>query len=147
MITRIDHVAIVLPELTEGTSFWVDALGLPLEKIEEVPEQQVHIAMLPVGGAYIELLAPSEETSGVARYLQKKGPGLHHICLEVDDIEALLARLKQANIPLIDEVPRIGSDGKKLAFIHPKGSGGVLVELYQYPKSEYKKDPEFAPDK
>lgn len=134
MITRIDHVAILLPELSEGTRFWVDVLGLELEKIEKVPEQQVNIAMLPVGGSHIELISPSEETSGVARYLEKRGPGLHHICLEVDDIDAMLEHLKEANIPLIDEEPRSGSDGKKSAFIHPKGSGGVLVELYQYPQ-------------
>ncbi len=133
MIKRIDHVAILLPELAEGTSFWVDALGLPLEKIEEMPEQQVKIAFLPVGSSHIELLEPTDDTSGVAAYLQKRGPGLHHICLEVDDLEETLARLKEAKVPLIDEQPKIGNDGKKLAFIHPKGTGGVLVELYQYP--------------
>jgi len=134
MITRIDHVAILLPELTEGIGFWADVLGLSPEKVEELPEQQVKIAFLPVGDSHIELLAPTELTSGVARYLQKRGPGLHHICLEVDNIEAALLRLKEANIPLIDEEPKISSDGKKLAFIHPKGSGGVLVELYQLPE-------------
>jgi len=133
MIKRIDHVAILLPELAEGTSFWADALGLPLEKIEEMPEQQVKIAFLPVGSSHIELLEPTDDTSGVAAYLQKRGPGLHHICLEVDDLEETLARLKEAKVPLIDEQPKIGNDGKKLAFIHPKGTGGVLVELYQYP--------------
>lgn len=136
MITRIDHVAILLPELSEGTHFWAGVLGLELERIEEVPEQQVRIAMLPVGDSHVELISPSEETSGVARYLEKRGPGLHHICLEVENIDAMLIRLKKANIPLIDEEPRIGDDGKKLAFIHPKGTGGVLVELYQYPRSD-----------
>ena len=133
MIKRIDHVAILLPELADGTSFWVDALGLPLEKIEEIPEQQVKIAFLSVGGSHIELLEPTDDESGVASYLQKRGPGLHHICLEVDDIEETIARLKEANIPLIDEEPKTGKDGKRLAFIHPKGTGGVLVELYQFP--------------
>ncbi len=133
MITRINHVAILLPELAEGTSFWVDALGLPLEKIEEIPEQQVKIALLSVGDSHIELLEPTDDSSGVASYLQKRGPGLHHICLEVDDIEETMARLKEANIPLIDEKPKTGKDGKRLAFIHPKGTGGVLVELYEFP--------------
>ncbi len=133
MIKKIDHVAIILPELGDGTNFWVEALGLPLEKIEEVPEQQVKIAFLPVGNSHIELLEPTAESSGVAAYLQKRGPGLHHICLEVDDIEETLVRLKEANVPLIDEEPKMGKDGKRLAFIHPKGTGGVLVELYQYP--------------
>jgi len=133
MITRIDHVAILLPELADGTSFWVDALGLPLEKIEEIPEQQVKIALISVGDSHIELLEPTDDASGVAGYLQKHGPGLHHICLEVDDIDETIARLKEANVPLIDEEPKAGKDGKRLAFIHPKGTGGVLVELYQYP--------------
>jgi methylmalonyl-CoA/ethylmalonyl-CoA epimerase len=133
MTTRIDHVAILLPELAGGISFWVDALGLPLEKIEEIPEQQVKIALLSVGDSYIELLEPTDDASGVASYLQKRGPGLHHICLEVDDIEETIARLKEANVPLIDEEPKTGKDGKRLAFIHPKGTGSVLVELYQYP--------------
>ena len=131
MIKRIDHVAILLPDLESGTNFWVDALGLPLENIEDVPEQQVKIAFLPVGNSHVELLEPTNDTSGIAVYLQKRGPGLHHICLEVDDIEETLAQLKEANIPLIDEEPKPGKDGKKLAFIHPKGTGGVLVELYQ----------------
>lgn len=132
MIKKIDHIAILLPQLADGTSFWVEALGLPLEKIEEKPEQQVKIAFLSVGGSHIELLEPTNDTSGVAAYLQKRGPGLHHICLEVDDIEETMARLKAANVPLIDEEPKDDEDGKRLAFIHPKGTGGVLVELYQY---------------
>ena len=131
MIKRIDHVAILLPELKEGTNFWVDALGLPLEKIESVSDQQVKIAFLPVGDSHVELLEPTDDASGIAAYLQKRGPGLHHICLEVDDIEKTLAQLIEADIPLIDEKPKIGKNGKKLAFIHPKGTGGVLVELYE----------------
>jgi methylmalonyl-CoA/ethylmalonyl-CoA epimerase len=131
MIKRIDHVAILLPQLEDGTAFWADALGLPLEKIEDVPEQQVKIAFLPVGDSHIELLEPTGVTSGVASYLQKRGPGLHHICLEVDDIEETLAQLKKADIQLIDERAKETKEGKKLAFIHPKATGGVLVELYQ----------------
>jgi methylmalonyl-CoA/ethylmalonyl-CoA epimerase len=131
MIKKIDHIAILLPDLAGGTRFWLEALGLPLEKTENVPEQQVKIAFLPVGDSHIELLQPTDDTSGVATYLQKRGPGLHHICLEVDDIEETLSRLKEANIPLIDEEPKTAKDGKKLAFIHPKGTGGVLVELYE----------------
>lgn len=137
MNPRIDHVAILLPDLAEGSSFWVDALGLPLEKIEEVPEQQVKIAFLSIGNSHIELLEPTDDESGVATYLQKRGPGLHHICIEVDDIEDTISRLVEANVPLIDEQPRVGKDGKRLAFIHPKGTGGVLVELYQYPQRNH----------
>lgn len=133
MIKKIDHIAIVLPELAAGMNFWVDALGLPLERIEDVPEQQVKIAFLPAGDSHVELLSPTDDSSGVAKYLDKRGPGLHHICLEVDDINATLASLNEAGIPLIDETPKVSADGKQLAFIHPKGAGGVLVELYQLP--------------
>ena len=131
MIGRLNHVAIVVPDLEEGTGFWADALGLTVSKVDDVPEQQVRIAFLPVGDSNIELLEPTDDSSGVARYLQKKGPGLHHICLEVDDIEETLLRLKEANVQLIDEEPREGDDGVRLAFIHPKATGGTLVELYQ----------------
>lgn len=133
MITKINHIAIVMPELEAGMGFWVDALGLNVTKTEAVPEQLVNIAFLPVGESKIELLEPTDPESGVAKYLDKRGPGLHHICLEVEDIFAVLNRLKANNVPLIDEEPRDGGHGKKLAFIHPKGTGGVLVELYQLP--------------
>jgi methylmalonyl-CoA/ethylmalonyl-CoA epimerase len=101
-----------------------------------VSQQQVRVAFLPVGESNIELLEPTDEDSGVARYLAKKGPGLHHICLEVDDLGETLQRLKEANVQLIDEEPRSGHDGVKLAFIHPKASGGTLVELYELPRDE-----------
>jgi methylmalonyl-CoA/ethylmalonyl-CoA epimerase len=125
----------VLPDLESGTGFWAETLGLPLEKIENIPQQQVKVAFLPVGNSHIELLEPTNFASGVAAFLEKRGPGLHHICLEVDDIEATLAQLKEAKIPLIDEEPKLDKDGKKLAFIHPRGTGGVLVELYQLSSS------------
>ena len=133
MVTKINHIAIVVPDLEEGTGFWADALGLQVSKVEDVPEQQVRVAFLPVGDSTIELLEPTDDSSGVARYLQKKGPGLHHICLEVDDIDETVQRLKEANVQLIDEEPRTGHDGVKLAFIHPKATGGTLIELYQLP--------------
>ena len=136
MITKINHIAIVVPDLEEGMSFWVDALGLSVKKTEEVPAQKVNVAFLPVGESNIELLQPTDNESGVARYLQKRGPGMHHICLEVDDIDETLLHLKKADIPLIDEQPQVSKDGKKLAFIHPKASNGVLVELYQLPESQ-----------
>jgi methylmalonyl-CoA/ethylmalonyl-CoA epimerase len=136
MVTKINHIAIVVPDLEEGTRFWADALGLNVSRIEDVPQQQVRIAFLPVGDSNIELLEPTDDDSGVARYLQKKGPGLHHICLEVDDIEETLLRLKEANVQLIDEEPREGHDGVRLAFVHPKATGGTLVELYQLPLTD-----------
>jgi methylmalonyl-CoA/ethylmalonyl-CoA epimerase len=136
MISKINHIAILVPDLDEGTGFWAEALGLPISKIENVPQQQVRVAFLPVGDSNIELLEPTNEDSGVARYLAKKGPGLHHICLEVDDLGETLLRLKEANVQLIDEEPRMGHDGVRLAFIHPKATGGTLVELYELPQGE-----------
>lgn len=136
MIKKISHIAVVVPKLEEAMSFWVEALGLELSHVEYVDDQGVDVAFLPAGESDIELLRPVEETSGVARYLEKRGPGMHHICFEVDDIAATLARLKSFNIPLIDETPAIGTGGKKIAFIHPKGTGGVLVELYELTAEE-----------
>lgn len=135
MIRRINHIAIVVENLDEGKQFW-ETLGLHVRKTEAVPEQQVNVAFLPVGNSNIELLEPTNDDSGVARYLQKRGPGIHHICLEVDDIVDTLDGLRDAGVPLIDETPRVGSAGKKLAFIHPKGTGGVLVELYELPSPD-----------
>ncbi|MGH2537178.1 MAG: methylmalonyl-CoA epimerase [Candidatus Promineifilaceae bacterium] len=135
-IKRISHIAIVVPDLDDAMSFWVEALGLPLAHVEHVGDQDVDVAFLPSGESEIELLEPAGLESGVARYLERHGPGLHHICFEVDDIEAMLARLKAAGIQLIDEEPTIGTGGKKIAFIHPKASRGVLVELYELTAEE-----------
>ncbi len=136
MIRKISHIAIVVPDLDEALDFWVDTLGLPLAHVEHVPDQDVDVAFLPSGASEIELLEPVSESSGVARFLHKRGPGMHHICFEVDDIEATLAKLKAAQVPLIDEEPTIGTGGKKIAFVHPKGTGGVLVELYELTEEE-----------
>jgi methylmalonyl-CoA/ethylmalonyl-CoA epimerase len=131
MIKKISHIAIVVPDLDEAMSFWVDILGLPLTHVEHVADQNVDVAFLPSGDSEIELLEPVSEESGVARFMQKRGPGMHHICFEVEDIEAMLGRMKEAGIQLINERPVIGTGGKKIAFVHPKGTGGVLVELYE----------------
>ncbi len=133
MIKKIAHIAVVVPDLEDANRFWVDALGLELDRVENVPEQAVDVAFVPVGDSDIELLRPVDEVSGVARYLEKRGPGIHHICFEVDDIEAMLARLKSFDIPLINEEPTVDQHGTKIAFVHPKGTGGVLVELYERP--------------
>ena len=133
MIKKIAHIAVVVPELEKANRFWVDALGLELDRVEQVPEQAVDVAFLPVGDSDIELLRPLDDASGVARYLAKRGPGIHHICFEVDDIETMLARLKSLAIPLINEEPAVDRHGTKIAFVHPKGTGGVLVELYERP--------------
>lgn len=130
---KINHVAIVVADLDEALKFWVDALGLPLERREDAPAEAVEIAFLPAGEGEIELLQPTDEESGVARYLAKRGPGLHHLCLEVEDIAGVMARLRQHDIELINETPRVSDDGRRrYAFIHPKSAGGVLVELYEF---------------
>ena len=128
-ILRVDHIAVVVPEIEAALEFWHDALGLPLEHVEELSEQETAVAMMPVGETEVELLQPTTETSGMAKYMAKRGPGLHHICFEVDDIEATLAELKAKGMQLINEEPVIGAGGKRVAFVHPKSSSGVLVEL------------------
>jgi methylmalonyl-CoA/ethylmalonyl-CoA epimerase len=136
MIKKISHIAIVVPKLEEAMGFWVEALGLPLEHVEHVADQGVDVAFLPAGESDIELIQPLDDQGGVARFMQKRGPGMHHICFEVEDIENTLARLEAAGVPLIDSEPTIGTGGKKIAFIHPKGTGGVLVELYELTAEE-----------
>ena len=130
-IKRIDHIAIVVVDIDEALGFWSEALGLELDHVEDIPEQKSIVAFLPTGGSEVELVKPTTNDSGVARYLQKRGPGMHHICFEVDDIEAILAELKGKGVRLINETPITGADGKKLAFVHPESTHGVLVELYQ----------------
>jgi methylmalonyl-CoA/ethylmalonyl-CoA epimerase len=130
-VLRIDHIAIVVPKIDDALEFWQEALGLSLEHVEEVGEQETVVAMIPVGESEIELVQPTTETSGMASYMAKRGPGLHHICFKVDDLEAALARLKAKGIQLVNEEPVIGAGGRKVAFVHPKGASGVLVELSQ----------------
>ncbi len=126
-ITRINHVAVAVDDINDALIFWRDALGLPMAELRDVPAEAAQIAFLPVGGSEVELVRPT----GLARYLDKRGPGLHHLCLETDDIEGMLARLKEMGIRLINETPKTGADGRRYAFIHPESTGGVLVELYQ----------------
>lgn len=135
-VKRIDHIAIVVPNVEEAAEFYENALGLTLQHIEEVEGQEVIVAFLPAGQSEIELVEPITDGSGIARFLNRHGPGIHHICLEVDDIEATLARLKEKGIHLINEEPTIGSGGKRVAFIHPKSTYGVLVELYEVTPEE-----------
>ncbi len=131
LIKRIHHIAIVVPDINEALTFWQDALGLDLSHVEDVPAQETKVAFLPTGGSEVELVEPTSDTSGMARYMAKRGPGIHHICFEVEGIEGILAQLKAKGVQLINEEPTIGAGGKKVAFIHPKSTGGVLVELYE----------------
>jgi methylmalonyl-CoA/ethylmalonyl-CoA epimerase len=132
-IKRIDHIGVVVDDLQSALSFWRDALGLDLTHVDEVPAERSQVAFLPAGGSEIELVRPTSDDSGLARYLEKRGPGMHHLCLEVDDLEGMLAQLKTKGIQLINETPMSGAGGKKYAFVHPKSAGGVMVELYQLP--------------
>ncbi|MDI6693544.1 MAG: methylmalonyl-CoA epimerase [Anaerolineales bacterium] len=132
-IKRIDHVAILVDNLENTLSFWRDALGMELTHVEDVPAEKSMVAFLPVGDSEVELVKPTTSDSGLARYLEKRGPGMHHVCLEVDDIEGMLARLKEKGVQLINETPMTGSGGRKYAFIHPKSANGVMVELYELP--------------
>lgn len=130
----LDHVAIVVRDLDAAIRLYRDTLGLELSEIEEVPEQKVRTAIFGKGMGRVELICPTTKDSGVARYLDKRGEGLHHICLEVEDLEAALAALRKAGAPLIDESPKPGAGGARVAFVHPKGTHGVLTELRQGPK-------------
>lgn len=133
-IKRIDHIGILVEDIDTSVGFWRDALGLELDHISNVPAEGASVAFFPTGGSEIELVQPTAPDTGLARALEKRGPGVHHICLEVDDIEGMLADLKEKGVQLINEQPRISEDGKKYAFIHPKSGYGVLVELYELPK-------------
>jgi methylmalonyl-CoA/ethylmalonyl-CoA epimerase len=130
-IKKIDHIAIVVPDIDQALTFWRDALGLALTHVEEVAGQAVQVAFLPTGESEVELIKPTTETSGLAKYLDKHGPGMHHICLEVDDVQSTLDQLKAKGVQLINEQPTVGAGGKKVAFVHPKSTGGVLIELVE----------------
>jgi methylmalonyl-CoA/ethylmalonyl-CoA epimerase len=133
-IKKIHHVALVVDDIDGALGFWKDCLGIPLEHIAEAPQEKSRIAFLPVGDSEIELVQPTSEESGIARYLSKRGPGMHHICLEVDDIQGMVAILLGKGTQLIQDEPFQGDDGRKYIFIHPKSANGVLVELYELPQ-------------
>jgi methylmalonyl-CoA/ethylmalonyl-CoA epimerase len=128
---KINHIAIVVEDVNEALKFWQQALGLPLAQVEHNEDEAVDIAFLPLGESEIELIAPFTEESGVAKYLAKRGAGMHHLCLEVDDVEAVMQRLVAGGAELINETPRTRPDGRRYAFVHPRSTGGVLLELYE----------------
>ena len=132
-IKRIDHIALIVQDIQGALSLWRDTLGLEVSEIKHLPGEAAQVAFLPVGGSEVELVKPTTGDSGLAKYLDKYGPGMHHVCLEVDDIQGMLDKLKEQGIRLVDETPKTGDHGKKFAFIHPKATFGVLVELYEYP--------------
>lgn len=127
---KINHVAIVVQNIDAALSFWEQTFGLELDHVEEVPSQKSKVAFLPLGESEIELVQPTTSDSGLANFLEKRGEGMHHICIEVEDIDAALVELKSKGVRLINEIPE-ELPGRKMAFIHPKAANGVLVELYQ----------------
>jgi len=129
---KVDHIGIATATIAEGLAIWRDALGFEPDSTEEVAEQGVRVCMLPVGDTHVELLEPLSTESAVGRFLSKRGPGIHHIAIEVRDIKASLAELKQKGARLIDETPRVGARGCLVAFIHPSSTNGVLLELVQH---------------
>ena len=130
---RIDHVAIIVRNIDQALAFYRDILGIIPRAITEVPTEQVRIAFLPMGGpggSEIELIEPTNPGSSLARFLEKRGEGLHHICLEVDDIDAALAEMQAKGAPVLDTQPRLAAEGRAI-FLHPRGTNGVLLELVQ----------------
>jgi methylmalonyl-CoA/ethylmalonyl-CoA epimerase len=131
---KISHLGIATKGIDEALKFWQDALGLENIHTEEVVEQKVRVAMLPIGETKIELLEPTSEDSPIAKFIEKRGAGIHHIAVEVENIEESLAKLKSQGARLIDEKPRTGAEGCLIAFVHPSAAGGVLLELIQEKK-------------
>ncbi len=130
-VTRIDHLAIVVDDLEKALIFWRDGLGLEVARVEDVPEQGAEITFLTIGDQNVELVKPTDAESGMSRYLEKRGPGMHHIALEVEHLQDSLDHLGAAGFRLIHDEPVIGAGGRRIAFIHPEGTHGVLVELYE----------------
>src|SRR5450756_2405931 len=128
-LKNIDHIGIAVSNLQESLSFWETSLGIEPHGTQEVPEQKLRTAFLPVGDTEIELLESTSPESSIAKFIEKHGEGLHHIAIRVDDIEAALAELKAKGIQSIDETPRNGAGGARIAFVHPKATHGVLLEL------------------
>jgi methylmalonyl-CoA epimerase len=128
---KIDHLGIATKSIEEALKFWQDSLGLENVHTEIVEEQKVRVAMLPIGESRVELLEPTSEDSPISKFLEKRGGGIHHIAIEVENITKSLAKLKTNGAKLIDETPRIGAEGCLIAFVHPQSTNGVLLELTQ----------------
>ena len=133
MPKRIDHVAIIVRDIEQSLQFYRDTLGITPSEIKDVPTEQVRIAFLPMGGpggSEIELIEPTTPNSSLTKFLEKRGEGLHHICLEVDDIDAALREMQDKGAPVLDKQPRVAAEGRAI-FLHPKGTNGVLLELIE----------------
>jgi len=133
MPKRIDHIAIIVRDIEQALVFYRDTLGITPGEIKEVPSEQVRIAFLPMGGpggSEIELIEPTTPDSSLAKFLEKRGEGLHHVCLEVENIDAALAEMQEKGAPVLDKQPRIAAEGRAI-FLHPRGTNGVLLELLE----------------
>jgi methylmalonyl-CoA/ethylmalonyl-CoA epimerase len=128
---KIDHIGIATNGIDDAARFYLETLGMQIEHVEEVASQKVRVAMLPLGESRFELLEPTSDDSPISKFLAKRGPGIHHIALRVENIRASLAELKEKGARLIDEEPRTGAGGCLVAFIHPSSTGGVLLELVE----------------
>jgi methylmalonyl-CoA/ethylmalonyl-CoA epimerase len=129
-LKKINHIAVAVEDIDAALSFWRDKLGLRLDHVEFVSSQASKVAFMPIGEGEIELVQPTESDTSLAKYLEKRGEGMHHLCIETDDIEGMLNDLKEKGVKLINEEP-LSLPGRKMAFIHPKASNGVLIELYE----------------
>lgn len=128
---HINHLAIAVPDIDAALAFYRDALGLELSEVEDVQREGVRVAFLPLGESHIELVQPTQDSTGIAKWMAKNGQGMHHVCVEVDDIEATMTRLAEHKVELINPQPVTKPNGTRYAFIHPRSAFGVLVELYE----------------
>lgn len=129
-VTKINHIAVVVKSIEESKKFWEENLGIKLDHVEVVPSQKSKVAFFPVGDSEVELVEPTDPESGLAKYLEKRGEGMHHLCLQVDNIDEKLAELKAQGVQLINQEAEV-LPGRKMAFIHPKAGNGVMIELYE----------------
>jgi len=128
-IRKLDHIGVTVNSIDEAKTFWTDVLGLPFEGDETVADQKVRTGFFPVGQSEVELLESTDPDGPIAKYIAKKGQGIQHVAFQVEDIDQALAELKEKGVRLIDETPRRGAGGAKIAFLHPKSTHGILVEL------------------
>lgn len=133
---RVNHIGIAVKSIDRALEFYRDALGLECRAIEEVAAEKMKVAMLPAGDSRIELLEATASDSPIAEFLERRAPGLHHVCLEVEDLDAAIASLKSSGARFAGEAPRAGAEGSRVAFIHPKSAEGVLIELVETRKGE-----------
>jgi len=136
MIKKINHIAIAVSNLEEAAGFYQTVMGLTLSGVEVVTAQKTKVGFLKIGESNIELVQPAEPDSPLVKFLETKGQGIHHICLEVDDIEAEVKAFLEKGATMVDQNPRPGAHNTRVAFVHPKSSGGVLIELCEFPKKE-----------